>query len=132
MMKLILIVLFFPLFNATALEVVTGNTSGTTGVVGTNSVNTGFIRPGVQSVQTNTSEFLSTFFGSPSSIGQQVPSRVSAINGIPYDVWMNGPVLSRYYNTNIYTANRNPYGINTTLPLVNQTTIVGGSSFGTF
>jgi hypothetical protein len=131
MKKLILVVLFLPLFHTQALEVVGANTSGTSGTIGTTGT-TGFIAPTVQTVQTTTSDFLGTFFGSPSSVGQIPPSRVSAINGIPYDVWMNGPVLSRYYNTNMYTANRNGYGINTTLPLVNQTTILGANSMSSF
>ena len=132
MKKFILIILLIPLLNTSALEVVNGNTTGITGAVGQNTVPTGFIAPGVKDVQTSTSEFLGTFFGSPSAVGQQVPMPISSLNGIPYDVWMNGPVLSRYYNTNIYNANRSPYFINTTLPLVNQTTSLRGNSFSVF
>lgn len=126
MKKLIAIALLTFTLDALALTVVNGSTAGATAVYGNGTNTTGYITssPSVQAI-TTTQSFVGSLFGSPGTIGQQVPAQASTINGIDYDVWMAGPVLSRYYNTNIYTANRNTYGINTTLPLVNQTTISG-------
>lgn len=130
MKKLIMYFFLILSVDAFALTVVSGNTSGATGMVG-GSTNTIAMTPSVQSVQT-TQMFVNSIFGAPKTIGQQVPQQVSSINGVPYDVWMAGPVLSRYYNTNMYTANRSPYGINTTLPLYNQTMISGSYSMGAY
>lgn len=130
MKALIIIMTFFSLSTAQALTVV--STSGNANSrVATNSAP--FVAQATpNNVTIQTSEFVNTFFGNHSVLGQQPQTRFSSINGVPYDVWMNGPVLSRYYNTNMFTANRNPYGINSTLPLNNQTVIVGPSSFGAF
>ena len=110
-----------------AITVVSGNTSGTAATYGS-GLNS-YSSPSVQTISTSLQNFNNSILGTPSAIGEQVPSPISMLNGVAYDVWMNGPVLSRYYNTNIYTAGRNAYSIDGTLPLNNQTIIPGAYGF---
>lgn len=115
-----------------ATTVVTANTGGSSAIFGGNSNFVQSSVPAVQNITTSITNFNTSMFGAPPTVGEQFKpyDPTSMINGVNYDVWMSGPVLSRYYNTNIYNANRSHYAIDGTLPLNNQTMIPGAFGFG--
>lgn len=119
---------------ANTATVVTANTGGSSSIYGPNSTYVQSSIPAIQNITTSITNFNTSMFGAAPTVGEQFKpyDTTSRINGVSYDVWMSGPVLSRYYNTNVFNANRSYYAIDGTLPLNNETIIPGAFGFGVY